>query len=990
MMSTTTVMRPPRRLVFFLAGLGGGLLLTGFLAFLPPVQTAVVRRLLSAHPEWGLSVERIRILPGNARISGLKWRGKLVEGSAPEVEVGFDSAELVFGQAVVIRTLRARAWSAKVHEGVPTAARTGGSLAPLIPDFLRSAELPTGAELHGVDLEGTVTFPGRKIPAVVSLRGGGFAAGSEGRLELAARWESGDARLGSFGTEGVLRARMEDARRFSEVSARLESTVRSEAFPQGAALTTEARLFHERGGAGYRFVFATPRHAVLELTGELRPGSDRLRGAWRLDLTSADIAPLALGTPWPEFHARGDGAVESDAAILSPSASGRLSLDLSGLEVVRSELKAVGAVRLQAEFDAAWSADAISIARLSARLEGKRPVLGLEVTQPFVFRPSFHEWIPSRPGAVLADFQVSALPTAWLAPWVSGLELDGGDWAGELVASVSDGALSLRTQGEVTAGGLSLAKSGSRWLHSLEMAFRGGGKLEARGWQAQVDHLVLRAVGRELARVEARVGRLAGLDQPVKAEGTLRCDVAQAVRQPAAAGHVGLTGGEATLKFGLSLGRIIQGSADLRLERLIATPPSRKLPDVALEVRLETDAAGMINFSAPLRMTAGERDSDVRVSGGFRPRPGGKGANVEARLTGTRLHLSDGDSLAAALLVSRLPMPTSAGSVAVTPPWADWDGGVEVDIGEVVTGEALRLREVKGRLELGEGKVRMEALRGTVGERGRATLSGALAFEADRPEPFAAEVQVEVRDFDPGPLFRVASGGKPATLEGNFNLSSRLRGRAANLGSLAGAVAGEVLVSSRGGIFRGLPIKLAAGTAGAGRVAGMIAAAGSAFGSLTGRKDPPVIAGRAQAAAELAAGLGTIPFDQLSLVITRDAAHRTSLREFTLIAPELRLSGVGTLLERGAAGMLDGSLALEFSLRARGRQGDLLRHLGLLDPAMDDLGYAACRLPLRVTGTPARPDCGELAERLAALAAGKPGMAEKAGEFLQRIIGVSK
>ncbi|MFM8617980.1 MAG: hypothetical protein ACKOE8_04530, partial [Opitutaceae bacterium] len=89
-------------------------------------------------------------------------------------------------------------------------------------------------------------------------------------------------------------------------------------------------------------------------------------------------------------------------------------------------------------------------------------------------------------------------------------------------------------------------------------------------------------------------------------------------------------------------------------------------------------------------------------------------------------------------------------------------------------------------------------------------------------------------------------------------------------------------------------------------------------------------------------------------------------------------------------GFLDDSLALEFTLRARGRQGDLLRHLGLLEPAVDDLGYAVCRLPLRVAGTPARPDCAELAERLTALATGKPGMVDKAGELLQRIIGAPK
>lgn len=185
-------------------------------------------------------------------------------------------------------------------------------------------------------------------------------------------------------------------------------------------------------------------------------------------------------------------------------------------------------------------------------------------------------------------------------------------------------------------------------------------------------------------------------------------------------------------------------------------------------------------------------------------------------------------------------------------------------------------------------------------------------------------------------------------------------------------------------------MKAGAVATGGGRVAGMIAAAGSALGGLTGRKEPPAVAGRAQAVAEFAAGLATIPFDQLSLVISRDAARNMALREFTLIAPELRLAGSGTLLGRREAGVLDDSLAVELSLRARGRQGDLLRYLGLLDPVVDDLGYAACRLPLRIAGTPARPDCTDLTERLVGLAAGKAGVTEKAGEFLQRIIGAPK
>ena len=1000
-MSTPTVMRPPRRLRYFLAGLGLALLLTIGLALLPPVQTRVVRRLLASHPEWGAALERVSLSPGRLGVSGLKWSGKAVDVSAPDLVLEFDPADLIWRKTLVIRALRAKDGVVTVRESaaVPVASASASPsgearMAGFVAGLLRTVELPVQAELHGVDVEGRVTLPGRKTPVAWSVRGGGFAAGREGKLELTVRWESGDPRLGTFATQGALRARMDDARRFSEVSAQLESTVRSEAFPNGAALTTDVRLFRENAAEGYRVVLATPRHTMLELAGELKPGADRLRGKWRLDLTSADLAPLALGFALPGFHARGDGTIESDAAAEAPRAAGKLTLALQGLEAVKPELQVLGAVKLNLDFDAGWSAGLVSIGRFSAQWEGKRPVVSLEVSQPFAVDFSRHEWRPSRLGAELARVRLTAVPTAWLAPWAPGWTIDGGDWSGEIAAVIANGALSLRTAGEISAGGVSLSKSGVHWLHGVEMSVAGGATLEAGGWQAEVERAGLRALGQEVARLEARLGQLAGADQPMKAEGRLRVDLAQAARQPVLEGRLALAGGEATVKFGATLGRAQQLNADLRLERLRGGAPTADLPAVTLDLRAVINEAGRITFGAPLRMTAGERTSEISLNGEYTPRIGGTGGRVEARLGGTLLHAADGEALAAVLapppVTKRVGLEMAPIVQPKSAPWAEWEGRLEIDLKELLQGDAVRMRDVKGKIELDAGKVRMEALRGSLGDRGRATVSGALAFEAGRPEPFAAEVQVEVREFDPGPWFRVASGGNPATLEGIFSMSSRLRGRAASLGSLPSALAGEVLVSSRGGIFRGLPVKVAVGAGGSGRVAGMIAAAGSAIGSLTGRREPPLIAGRPQAVAEFAAGIGTIPFDQLSLVITRDAARNTALREFTLIAPELRLTGAGTLLQRGDNSFLDDSLAPEFSLRARGRQGDLLRHLGLLDTAVDDLGYAGCRLPLRVAGTPARPDCAELAERLTELATGKPGMVDKAGEILQRIIGAPK
>jgi hypothetical protein len=62
----------------------------------------------------------------------------------------------------------------------------------------------------------------------------------------------------------------------------------------------------------------------------------------------------------------------------------------------------------------------------------------------------------------------------------------------------------------------------------------------------------------------------------------------------------------------------------------------------------------------------------------------------------------------------------------------------------------------------------------------------------------------------------------------------------------------------------------------------------------------------------------------------------------------------------------------------------------VLDSVTDDLGYAACSMPIRVGGSLGRPDASDLSTRLAALALEKAGVTEKAGELFNRIIGGGK
>jgi hypothetical protein len=174
------------------------------------------------------------------------------------------------------------------------------------------------------------------------------------------------------------------------------------------------------------------------------------------------------------------------------------------------------------------------------------------------------------------------------------------------------------------------------------------------------------------------------------------------------------------------------------------------------------------------------------------------------------------------------------------------------------------------------------------------------------------------------------------------------------------------------------------------KLAAWIASAGTAITAITGKKDSAEVANKAEAVAELARGLNPIPYDQLSVSVSRDAALNTTLRNFTLISPELRLTGNGTALHKPGSCLLQDSLAMEFTLRARGRQGDLLKYLGALEAQTDDLGYATCTVPVRVAGTLGEPDTSELNSKLTALAIEKSGFGDKAAEFLSKLRGGSK
>ena len=67
---------------------------------------------------------------------------------------------------------------------------------------------------------------------------------------------------------------------------------------------------------------------------------------------------------------------------------------------------------------------------------------------------------------------------------------------------------------------------------------------------------------------------------------------------------------------------------------------------------------------------------------------------------------------------------------------------------------------------------------------------------------------MNLKEFDPGPLIRAFNGNQPPVVEGRFDVASKLASHASAMGDLAAGADGEFQLTSKGGVFRGLPVSV--------------------------------------------------------------------------------------------------------------------------------------------------------------------------------------
>ena len=1000
-----------RALLIAVATAGVVLLALAGVALSPGFQTWAARRMLAARPALHGSIGRVAAGLGGVELRDLRLERDGAVLTLPRLEA---ELPMVSGwrHQLLIRRLTAIGWtldlsrfapgrgesarpSARSFAFMPSAAAADAPAAPvplaLFQGFLDQLRLPMDFALDGLELEGDVILPaagGRPVGwahAIVS--GGGLAADREGRFIFSLKFTPppGAAPVNSVAAEGTLTAAMAGPRAFARFSVKLEAAASGAKFPRGVRISAAAAAVRGPDGENYSLTLVGQERQLAAMQATFPKDELRLAGTWKLDLSDGDLAPFALGRRLPVFNLVGSGRFETDAAFAELHASGGLNAMADDLALIRPELAGVGAVKLAADFDFTRRGGTLRVDRLMATLAGDQPILTVHGLQPFAFNARTGELTVADAARDLVGITLQGVPLRWAQPFFPGVVLTEGALAGGLVASARDGGLSLRSTSPLTVASLSATLSGRPLWQGLGASLTTSAAYTPQGWQGQVTGRILTADIRAgshdrvpLLDFEAKCGQLAGVNQPVKAAGHLGLGLPAAFRVFCPDAPAPLAGGDFSCDFAASLGSRRELGASLRLSDLTVAredaqgnPGLESLPGVTADVRADLGADGQVDFQAPFRIGQGDRASDLTIAGSFIRSAGGR--ELRGRATSSQLFLADTKGLAALLVGFADLLRPSAEGEGRGPFWGGLQGQVTLALKNVVFPQGSATNAA-GVLRFAPALFSFDNLGASVTDSGEFSATGSLAYRGQTPKPYALDADVTVTNFDPAPLLQRLNPGRLPPIEGKFAIAGRVAAEGA-LAAIPGEWRGHLQVTSKGGTLRLLPADLPP-KANPGRKAAIGSFFGDMAATVTGRKDA------SQTMAEFVRKISTIPYDQMSVAITRGASQDLLLRDFILISPEMRLEGGGQVAHQEGVPLLRQPLALELRLRARGQSASLLKFAGVLDSHPDDLGYFVCTLPLKIGGTLARPDTSDLQSSLLNAAYEHSGAADLINKLL--------
>jgi len=561
----------------------------------------------------------------------------------------------------------------------------------------------------------------------------------------------------------------------------------------------------------------------------------------------------------------------------------------------------------------------------------------------------------------LMRFTFGRVPFGHIASGEPGAQLGGKVEQGDFLLTAEGDKLALHAVAPFKLADFSLTQDGQPALTGLAVealpVFELTGGIGGRVQTGEVTVRDARGASVATFRGEGTHTAAAGLHGNL----TFALEVPALARQPLFAGTEAVGQGHASGEIRVALGTTRQVEARLTVNGLVSAASGQSLPVANLSFRAVAQADGKLSLQAPLLLDRGGQRSDLNFS--LELTPAGRNFAVEGKLTGEHMELGDALSMFGVFLPTAASVEQPAAPAGPPPAvaadtvaaWSHFSGQLALDVKSVTQGKDWSMTGLTGLLQLSPTRVALTRLDAAFGEKSRFKSTGELNFGTGA-QPYTLAGDFFLTEFDAGKFFKAIDPVKPAALEGIFAVNGHLEGQGATVGQTAAQTRGRFDLTSRQGVFRGLQRTSSKVSMTSKAVELGASVFGSIFGSDKVTKAAEKVAGSAYFVDQLAQSVGELKYDQLSLRLVRDAALNVTLEDISLIAPEIRLLGKGTVTYVEGKPLLEQPLNLSLAFAGRGKIEQLLGKLRLLDGTKDELGYAKTQLPVTIAGSLAKPD----------------------------------
>lgn len=732
----------------------------------------------------------------------------------------------------------------------------------------------------------------------------------------------------------------------------------------GGLITGRLNLARAAGSATTALVRGRLQLADLNIVQAGRPLLTKAAVVAQVEATlaggavNAPLLDLTVTTP------AGDSLVLNGRLAAQPGADAPVSLagrfTASSAQLLARWLPGAP-VRAEGDLDLTVQGGTVEFrpARVELRQTDGRPLLSVEIRQPFSLNTNTYALAPQDEAQPVALIGFGRLPLGLLPLTAPDTVLGGVVDQADFELSASAGKTLLRSVAPVRLADVSLSERKQVQLTGLTLEFLP--RLEytgTDGLKAQSGDVTVRTATKDLLLSgKADVSQVA--DGEMQAVLTFALEVPALASQPLFAGAQPVSTGRATGEIRAAMGAHSQMEARMTVNGLMTTDSPRVLPVANLSFRGLVQANGAVSIQAPLLLDNAGRRSDLNFA--LELLPLGRGYSVDGRLTGQQVELEDLLGVLGVFMASAAPDEGDRSVASGTVPpdtvaaWSRFSGHLGLDLKSVTRGKDWSMTGLTGAVAIEPALLALRTLEASFSETSRLAAKLELRFTGGAM-PYRLTGDYSLSDFDAGRLFKALEPGKPATVEGLFSVAGRFSGNGETPGRAVDRLQGEMQMTSRQGIFRGLQRTTGKVSMTSKAVELGASVLGSLFGSDNVTKTAEKVAGQAYFVDQLAQSIGEFNYDLLSVRLARDELFNMNLEEISLVSPEIRLTGRGSVSHVDDRPLLDQPLSASLHFAARGKVEQLLGKLRLLDGTKDELGYSRTKETITVAGSLTKPD----------------------------------